>query len=282
MDLAIIPDEISHDPFTAIELCKELGINNYEIRYAYRWRVPVAPEWVSGRTIAACKAFDVNVTAISPGIFKPTMQVDGTNIPISIDTPDEIRRHIDEVLPQAFDLAEELGTDKLTVFALGRGEAAVDAPIPQIVIDSLAEVAGKGDEAGITILLENGAGSWADSGSATAALLKAVNHPNLKVTWDPANVVYGGCDEEPVSEGYPLVAGYVGNVHVKDTVYKDGGIWMQFGEGVIDWKAQLAALQTNGYEGCLTIEPHLQYQETTGLVALMTEYIKRVQELVTL
>ena len=43
MQIAIIPDEYTYDPFTAFELGRGWGIEHFEIRYAYRWRVPMPP-----------------------------------------------------------------------------------------------------------------------------------------------------------------------------------------------------------------------------------------------
>jgi len=276
--IALITDECSHDPFTAIELGKRWGIEHYEIRYAYRWRVPNGPPFTADLVAAAVKAYDVTVSAISPGLFKPVMQLDGSQTPINTDTRDEIDRHIDELLPRYFDFADRLGTRNIIVFALPRAKDAVgDAP-PSIVIDSLARAAQKAAQAGFQLLLENGGGSWADSGHATKAVLDAVGSASLRLTWDPANVVQAGLPEDPVAEGYPAISSYVGNVHVKDAVYADGkGLWTMLGDGTLDWQRQFAELRRDGYEGMLTIEPHLQYQSPVDLVAQTELFVSRLR-----
>ncbi len=142
MTISLIPDEYSHDPFTALELGTKWGITHYEIRYAYRWRLPMAPAWACDLTANAVKAYGATVTAISPGLFKPVMQTDGSKIPISMDTPDEIRRHLEDLLPRCFAFAERLGTRKITIFALPKPPGTADTePIPTLVIDTLAKAA---------------------------------------------------------------------------------------------------------------------------------------------
>ena len=285
MPISLIPDEYTYDPATAFELGRRWGIEHYEVRYAYGWRVPVAPGWVADRVAAAVGDYAVKVTGISPGLFKPTMRTDGTRVPLSTDAPAEIRRHLDELLGACFAFAERLGTRNVTVFALPRGEG--DSPDsaarpPQVVIDTLAEAAEKARAGGFRLLLENGGGTWADTSEATAAVLEGVGSEALRLTWDPANVVHAAGGGDPVAEGYPLVRPFVANVHVKDVTLAGGGPgWAMLGDGVIDWLGQLRRLREDGYAGPLTVEPHLQYQPglKLNLVARMEQFLTRLRGL---
>ena len=276
MNLTIIPDEISADPFTALEFCAEWGFSAVELRNSYRRRVPVCPKWMADRTIAACKAYGMTVTAISPGLFKPIMNDDGSNVPLSTDNAAEIKRQINELLPKFLDFADAAGTKNVIVFSLPR--AAADSSRPSIVIDSLAQAAEKAKAGGFTLLLENGGGSWTLTGAETRTVVDAVGADNLKITWDPANVVNAGGEENPVIAGYTAVKAKLGNVHIKDSIREAGkGRWVQFGAGSVDWTAQLNALKADGYEGYLTLEPHLQYESSMNLVATIREFVGRVR-----
>ena len=88
---------------------------------------------------------------------------------------------------------------------------------------------------------------------------------------------------DPVATGYPKIKSHVANVHVKDLAIVDGKPgWTMIGDGVIDWPGQLAALAADGYEGLLTLEPHLQYQagRSVNLVAQVEEFLARMREMV--
>ena len=284
MLISLISDEYTYDPATAFELGRRWGIEHYEIRHAYGWRVPVCPGWAADRVAAAVSNYAVKVTGISPGLFKPTMRTDGTRVPLSTDAPAEIRRHLDELLPNFFAFAERLGTRNVIVFALPKGEADSPGPAgpPQVVIDSLAEAAEKARAGGFRLLLENGGGTWADTSEAAAAVLEAVGSEALRLTWDPANVAHAAGGGDPVAEGYPLVRPFVANVHVKDVAVAGGGpAWTMLGDGVIDWPGQLRRLREDDYAGPLTVESHLQYQPglNTDLVARMEQFLTRLREL---
>ena len=283
MPISLITDEYSHDPATAFEIGQRWGINRFEIRYAYRFRVPVSPAWAADRVIAAARDYDVEIAGISPGLFKPTMAVDGTMTPIADDTPGEIRRHLDELLPAAFNFAESLGTRNITLFALPRRRNDRRKRVPAVVIDTLAEAAEIAASENFRLLLENNAGSWAGTGAQTAEILNAVESPALDLVWDPANAAMTDPTINPVAKGYPLVAGRVANVHVKDMIVRDGaGVWAQMGDGVINWPSQLRRLIKDGYAGPLTLEPHLQYVAgaNTNLVAQVHEFVKRMRKLI--
>jgi sugar phosphate isomerase/epimerase len=279
MQIALITDEYTHDPFTAFELGRRWGVEHYEIRYAYRWRVPAGPPWGSDLVAAAVKAYDVTVTAVSPGLFKPVMRTDGTKIPLTTDTPDEIRRHLDDLLPRIIEFADTLGTKSIVGFALPKAPDAT-GPAPSIVIDSIGEAAEQVGQAGMRLLIENGAGSWADTGAASRAILEAVGSDALQMNWDPANVTHGGFAEDPLAEGFPLVQPYLAGVHVKDAVCENGkGRWVMLGDGRIDWQTQVATLRSAGYDGFLTVEPHLQYESPVGLVNKTEIFLQRLRTL---
>ena len=282
MRISLITDEVSNDPATAFELGRRWGIEHFELRHAYRWRVPVGPAWAAERVAAAVRDYGVRVTAISPGLFKPTMRTDGSTVPISTDTPEEVRRHLRELLPAFFGFAESVGARNIVVFALRRGEADGSTP-PQIVIDSLAEAAEEAAAENFQLLLENGAGSWADTAEASAAILEAVDCPHLRLTWDPANAAWADPQTDPVAGGYPLVAPHVGSVHVKDLVVGDAGCaWATLGEGIIDWPKQLGLLADGGYDGFLTAEPHYQHQPglDLDLVERCEDFVARLRAMI--
>jgi sugar phosphate isomerase/epimerase len=86
--------------------------------------------------------------------------------------------------------------------------------------------------------------------------LAAVEHPNLKLVWDPGNALMSG--ETPFPDGYRMLApSRIAHVHAKDCRRQDGQlVWWTLGEGLIDWKGQMAALAEDGYQGWISLETH--------------------------
>lgn len=86
----------------------------------------------------------------------------------------------------------------------------------------------------INICVET-AGEWIKNGEILAKIMKDINYPNIKINYDPANVIFYS-DAEPAKD-IKFVLPYLGYVHLKD---KRGGykIWdfPALGEGIIDFK----------------------------------------------
>jgi 3-dehydroshikimate dehydratase len=81
----------------------------------------------------------------------------------------------------------------------------------------------------------------------------------LKIVFDPANFVQ--CGVKPYSEAYPLLQTYIENVHIKDALFIDGKE-VPAGKGDGEVREVLRALKDRGYNGFLSLEPHLEASET--------------------
>jgi sugar phosphate isomerase/epimerase len=87
-------------------------------------------------------------------------------------------------------------------------------------------------------------------------MLAAVDHPALKLIWDPANAFILG--ETPYPAGYAVLpAQRIVHVHAKDCVMAgQKPAWGPLGEMGVDWKGQIAALVRDRYQGALSLETH--------------------------
>jgi sugar phosphate isomerase/epimerase len=108
----------------------------------------------------------------------------------------------------------------------------------------------------VIIGLENEHACNIATGAETARLLAALDHPNLKVVWDPANAVVSG--EKAFPEGYgKLPVSRIQHVHAKDcTMDGHTPLWCALGDGVVGWRGQVDALLRDGYQGWLSLETH--------------------------
>jgi sugar phosphate isomerase/epimerase len=90
-------------------------------------------------------------------------------------------------------------------------------------------------------------------------LLEAVDHPALRVIWDPANALVAG--ETPYPDGYRAIPiARIVHVHAKDCTVAGHvptfGPLGEMGPDGVDWRGQLAALARDGYRGAISLETH--------------------------
>lgn len=155
---------------------------------------------------------------------------------------------------RAFEVAERLGAPIIRVFSYWRTTK------PERTYDRLAEaLLALADEAArrnVVIGLENEHACNVGTGEEASRLLGRLDHPALKLVWDPANASILG--EVPFPGGYStLDARRIGHVHAKDCFVKDHKPeWGPVGEMGIDWRGQLDALRRDGYAGWISLETH--------------------------
>jgi sugar phosphate isomerase/epimerase len=281
MKICIVTDEISADPETALELAREWGIDAVELRGFGSDRVPNFSAFQKQRLRELLHAFDVELTAISPGLFKCVYQEERARFPLRTfdealyatwaTRQAECRRHLEELLPRSIAYAQEMGVERIISFAFDR-DGAPAGPAPEGLIRMLREAAEQAGAAGIDLLIEVEAGYWADTGARTAAIVEAVDHPRLAINWDPGNAFEAG--DTPFPEGYEAAKQFVRNVHFKDVQRRENGTYRYAVEGDIEWEAQIAALRADGYNGYITVETHMEPK-----IAAARQMTQRLQRL---
>lgn len=92
------------------------------------------------------------------------------------------------------------------------------------------------------------------NGDVARATMESVNHPNIRVNWDTANVYFYNQGIDGVAEMMKVID-YIGGVHLKDT---NGGYrtWYfpALGEGVVNFAEVFRQLNTRGFTGPFTME----------------------------
>ncbi|NLF66333.1 MAG: sugar phosphate isomerase/epimerase [Chloroflexi bacterium] len=281
MKISIVTDEISADPETAMELAREWGIHAVELRGFGTDRVPDFTPFQKQRLRELLDAYEMELVAISPGLFKCVYREERARFPLrTFDhalyttwaaQQAECRRHVEELLPRSIAYAQEMGVKRIISFGFDRGGAPA-GPAPAGLISLLRRAAGLVGDAGMELLIEVEAGFWADTGARTAAIIQAVDHPALGINWDPGNAFEAG--DHPYPDGYEAAQPYVRHVHFKDVRRLDDGSCRYAVDGEIDWRGQIAALRAGGYDGFISVETHMEPK-----VAAARRVTQRLQQL---
>ena len=249
--LGIVSDEITRDFREAVRIGTSLGIRRYEIRNLAAGRAPLCGDAAMAEAEAIAREAQVEITALSPGLFKLT------------DTEAAFRREMSEVYPRAADWAKRWNLPGLIVFGFHK-PGATEPTAPQFPSDHpppeirewLSEAAERAAKDGLTLMIEPEPICWCDTGRATVALLKGL--PNVRINWDPGNVAWL-TNQDPIGE-FDIVAPYIANLHVKDIRPVRGDPeWVPAGEGIVDYAAHFRLLRGIGYRGPISLEPHMDF-----------------------
>lgn len=255
--IAAITDEFSPDPAVALDAMSAIGMTGAELRVLWGKNIMnlSKDELKNAQQLTRDKGFEV-ISIASP-ILKCVLpggpEIDSRfqhDIFASKHTFDDQPRLAEE----AFDIAEMMGARIIRVFSYWRTvepEKCFDG-----VIEALTWLSEKAAKRNLIIGLENEHACNLATAAESARALKALDHPNLKLVWDPANALCSG--ENPFPEGYSkLPKDRIIHVHLKDC-HMDGHkpVWGPLGTRSVDWKGQIAALMNDGYKGWLSLETH--------------------------
>ena len=244
----VIPTcEISMDPETAIEGAVSWDIRNFELKTLWEdRRVPDITTKQREQLQHLAARYSVRWVALSPGLFIR----DEANAAA-------VAHALSDQLPRSLALAHDLGAETLILFSFRKTTGVEEV----WVIEQLRKVAEAAQGSGLTLVVEPLAGTYGDSGASLDRIVRAVDHPDLRVNWDPGNVARAGYRAFP--EEYAHVRDLVRYVHLKNYASATGQ-WVTFDQGDIDLQAQLRALQVDGYDGYLGIETHVRYNRDGG------------------
>lgn len=255
--IAAITDEFSPDIGTALSAMADVGMTGAELRtVSGRNMLDLSDEEVDG-VRAAVEAAGMRVVALASPLLKCVLpdsppldtrvQHDVFGSPYTYEDQPRLTR-------RAFEIAERCGADIIRVFSYWR--TVEPARCFDAIAVALHELAEEGAKRGIVIGLENEHACNVATGEEAGRLLSMIDHPALRVVWDPANAMILG--ERAYPDGYAHVPpARIAHVHAKDCHVTDHRpTWGLVGDMGVDWRGQLESLRRDGYRGWISLETH--------------------------
>ncbi len=164
--------------------------------------------------------------------------------------PDEHWPASGEAFARAAKITAELGS-KYIMMHVGFLDHS-DKAYAKKFYDRVKYLGDSAGEVGVSVLMETGQESAED----LQRFVETLNHPNVLLNFDPANLILYNKDE-PMSAFRRLVP-WVRQIHIKDAIRtKVPGTWGQevvWGEGDVNSFAFLKTLAECGFEGVVAVE----------------------------
>jgi L-ribulose-5-phosphate 3-epimerase len=255
--IASITDEFSPDPAVALEAMEKIGMTGAELRVLWGKNIMDLTDEELAKAKELAQAHNMEVISIASPILKCVLP-DAPEVDSRFQQDIFASKHTYDDQPalaaKAFRIAKHFDAKIVRVFSYWR-TVDPDACFER-VCTALKELADKAAEQDLIIGLENEHACNIATARESARVLAAVEHPNLKLVWDPANALCSG--ETPFPGGYSLLPkDRIVHVHTKDC-HMEGHkpVWGPLGTRSVDWKGQVAALWADGYRGWLSLETH--------------------------
>ena len=198
---------------------------------------------------------------------------------VRLDEPFE--PHLDK-FKHAVELAQFFETPFIRMFSYYAPEGKNIDDYRDQVMERMAAKVEVVQDVDVTMVHENEAHIYGHTAENCVDLVKAVGSPKLALAYDPANFVWGEKLTNNVEVCWPVMKPYVVHIHIKDWMLGSKDVGSVPGQGDGQIKELLAELAAMNYDGCMTMEPHLQtggqFGGSTG-PELFSKAIAAVREL---
>ncbi len=184
---------------------------------------------------------------------KHNIKVSSVGSPIGkIGIGDPFEPHM-EKLKRVIETAHELDTKYIRVFSFFMPRSENPQNYRGEVIDRIGKMCDIAEKENVMLLHENEKEIYGDTAKRCLDILESVDSKALRAVFDPANFVQ--CGETTYPDAFEMLKPYIEYMHIKDA-FSDGSVVPAgCGEGHVE--EILSVLWQDGYEGFLSLEPHL-------------------------
>jgi 3-dehydroshikimate dehydratase len=235
-------DEISSEPSEQVAVLRTCGIRYLDLRGAWNRNVMDLTEPDLDRLGRVLADAGIGVAAIGSPIGKST-----------IDQPPAFEL---DRLKRACGIAERFRCRYVRIFSFyppeGKAITAFRSEVMERMATWVAYVAR--EHPGLVLAHENESGIYGDLPERCVEICRRFTGPNFTGCYDFANFTHDGV-ERPFETAWTPLKPYIGFIHLKD--YKKGEHPVPLGEGDGEAERILRDAAASGYDGFLTLEPHL-------------------------
>ena len=242
IEISGFSDEIASDFQTQLKTVNELGMSYISLRGINDKNIgDYSVEMIKKDVLPRLKQWDIGVSSIGSPIGK-----------IYINDEDAFQKQL-ATLKTLCEISQLLNCQYIRIFSFYIPKKDNFDDYKNVVISKLKEFAKIAEQYNIVLLHENEKDIFGDIARRCKLILDEVNSPNFKAIFDFANFVQCG---EDTQDCYDLLSDDIAYIHIKDAVYKDNvNVLCGTGDGQIE--SILVQFFESGYQGFLTLEPHL-------------------------
>ena len=242
-------DEIDASIDVQLQVLGKLNMKYFEVR------------GIDGKNIS--ELTEEEVVSLKRKMDAHGIQASSIGSPVGkIKLEDAFEEHF-ELFKKVVSIAKALGTRYIRIFSFYHNGGDVwTAEERKEVLTRLRRMITYACEQDVILLHENEKDIYGDIADRCADLMKELYCDNFKAVFDPANFVQCG---QGTKYAYEVLKDYIEYIHIKDAFLKDGKV-VPAGNGDGNISYILKELFAKGYDGFLSLEPHLG--SFAGLAAL--------------
>lgn len=256
-------DEISSDFDEQLKTVTALGMHYISLRSADKVGIAdYTVEEVKEKLLPRMESAGVKVSSLGSPIGK-----------VGVEDEEGFEKQLAQ-LETLCQICQLLDCRYIRMFSFFIPEGKDPEAYKDVVVEKLRKFIAVAEKYQVVLLHENEKDIYGDIGSRCLYLMETLGSPYFRSAFDFANFVQCGEDTEVC---WNMLQPYIEYIHIKDAVSTDKeNVVCGTGEGKIQ-QLLTRAIEEEGYEGFLTLEPHLvlfdslQSLETTDATNIIKE-----------
>lgn len=238
--LSAFADEVDTDLDTQMNVLDQHGIKHIEMR------------GVNGQLLVNCTLDEAR--DIKRAIDARGFRLSAVGSPLGkIGITDDFEPHL-ELFKHTVEITQLMECQYIRMFSFYIPKGENPASYRNEVIDRWGQFVQAAEGSGLVLLHENEHGIYGDIPERCLDLVQSLQTDTVKLIFDFANFVQCGVNNYP--DAYELLRHHIAYIHVKDALRTSGAV-VPAGDGDGHVKEILEQLDASGYEGFLSLEPHL-------------------------
>ena len=238
--LSAFADEIDADLKIQMDVLERYGIEYIEMR------------GVNGKGLVEYSLEEVK--GIKEQLDDRNFRISAIGSPLGkIMITDDFKPHL-ALFKHTVEIARIMETPYIRMFSFFIPEGEDPEQYRDQVMERWSRFVKVAEGSGLVLLHENEKDIYGDTPERCLDLIKTMNCDYVRLIFDPANFVQ--CDVETYPAAFELLKDYIEYMHIKDAVYSDHHV-VPSGEGDGRVPEILTELYKRGFEGYLSLEPHL-------------------------
>jgi sugar phosphate isomerase/epimerase len=236
--LSAFADEIDPLLEKQMDVLDDHGIGHIEMR------------GVNGKNVTQWELEDI--ADIKKQLDNRGFSISAVGSPIGkIKITDDFKPHF-LLFEKTIKIAHILGTDIIRMFSFYPGDS--EASFRDEVMERWYRFTKRAEEEGVDLYHENEKDIFGDTPQRCLDLIKTMDSKNVRAIFDPANFIQ--CKVKVFPYAFEILKEHIAYIHVKDALESSGRVVPSgYGDGSIP--KVLKALKDLGFEGFLSLEPHL-------------------------
>jgi sugar phosphate isomerase/epimerase len=268
-DISAFGDEISQQFDEQVDGIEQMGLDRIDLRGVGGTNIIDLDDAERERIRASLDERGISVSTIGSPIGKVDVTggvEESATRAASGQRVDSFEDHL-ERFERAIAVADEFDADYLRVFSYYVPEGSDPSAHREEILRRMQRKVDIAAEADQILVHENVTDVYGESPARLRDLLTSIDSPYFRAIFDAANFYQYG--STPFPDALLQLVEYVETLHVKDArKLPDGTVEMTpLGEGDVDVPAIIRALRDRGFDGTLSLEPHLALDGPGGALS---------------